>query len=137
MIRNLFMLSCFACTCMFFVSFQEKPKFNLKESIGRGKDIYIANCLTCHLDQGEGIEDVYPPLAKSDYLMADKKRSVQQVLYGANGEMKVNGKTYNAPMSAFDLNDQQASDLLNYVRNSFGNRGSAVTPEEVKGSRKK
>jgi len=45
----------------------------LKESIERGKDIYITNCLTCHLDQGEGIEGVYPPLAKADYLMADKK----------------------------------------------------------------
>ncbi|HLZ16710.1 MAG TPA: cytochrome c [Cyclobacteriaceae bacterium] len=137
MIRKIFVLSCFGCTSMFFVSFQEKPKFSLKESIERGKDIYIANCLTCHLDQGEGIEDVYPPLAKSDYLMADKKRSVQQVLYGVNGEMKVKGKTYNAEMSAFDLSDQQTSDVLNYIRNSFDNKGSAVTPEEVKGLRKK
>jgi len=137
MIRNILMLSFFGCTCMALVSFQEKQKFNLKESVERGKDVYIANCLTCHLDQGEGIESVYPPLAKSDYLMADKKRSVQQVLYGAQGEMKVNGETYNAEMSAFDLNDQQASDVLNYIRNSFGNKGSAVTPEEVKGLRKK
>jgi len=118
-------------------SFQEKPKFNLKESIERGKDIYITNCLTCHLDQGEGIEGVYPPLAKADYLMADKKRSVQQVLYGARVEMKVNGQMYNTEMVGIDLSDQQASDVLNYIRNSFGNKGSAVTPEEVKVSRKK
>ncbi len=106
-------------------SFQEKPKFNLKESIERGKDIYITNCLTCH------------PLAKADYLMADKKRSVQQVLYGARVEMKVNGQMYNTEMVGIDLSDQQASDVLNYIRNSFGNKGSAVTPEEVKVSRKK
>jgi len=137
MIRKIILLSAFVCSGLFFISFQEKPKFNLKESIERGKDIYIANCLTCHLDQGEGIEDVYPPLAKSDYLMADKKRSIQQVLYGATGEMKVNGKNYNSEMSAFDLTDQQTSDVINYIRNSFGNKGGAVTPEEVKGSRKK
>ena len=124
-------------TALSLSSFQEKPKFNLKESVERGKDIYITNCLTCHLDQGEGIEDVYPPLAKSDYLMADKKGSVQQILYGASGEMKVNGKVYSAEMAGIDLNDQQASDVLNYIRNSFGNKGSAVTPEEVKVSRKK
>lgn len=118
-------------------SFQQKPKFNLAESITRGKDIYTAQCLTCHLEQGEGIEDVYPPLAKSDYLMADKKRSIQQVLFGAKGEMKVKGRTYNTEMSAFDLNDQQASDVLNYIRNSFGNKGGAITPEEVKASRTK
>lgn len=137
MIRKSFLLSSFVYTCSLLISFQEKPKFNLKESIERGKDIYITNCLTCHIDQGEGIEDVYPPLAKADYLMADKKRSIQQVLYGATGEMKVNGKIYNTEMSGFALNDQQTSDVLNYIRNSFGNKGSAVTPEEVKGSRKK
>jgi nitrite reductase (NO-forming) len=137
MIRKIILFSAFLCPAFIFISFQEKPKFNLKESIERGKDIYIANCLTCHLDQGEGIEDVYPPLAKADYLMADKKRSIQQVLYGANVEMKINGKTYSGEMSGFDLTDEQASDVVNYIRNSFGNKGSAVTPDEVKASRKK
>jgi nitrite reductase (NO-forming) len=137
MIRKIVLLSVLVSTGIIFVAFQEKPKFNLKESIERGKDIYITNCLTCHLDQGEGIEDVYPPLAKADYLMADKKRSIQQVLYGAKGEMKINGKVYNTEMVGIDLTDQQASDVLNYIRNSFGNKGSAVTPDEVKASRKK
>jgi len=137
MIKNITLFSAVICSGIIFLSFQEKPKFNLKESVERGKDIYITYCLTCHLDQGEGIEDVYPPLAKADYLMADKKRSIQQVLYGANGEMKVNGKVYNTEMVGIDLANQQASDVLNYIRNSFGNKGSAVTPEEVKVSRKK
>ncbi len=135
MLKKIF-LSMAIASAFSFLSFQQKPAFNLKESIFRGKDIYIAQCLTCHLDQGEGIEDVYPPLAKADYLMANKKRSIQQVLYGAKGEMKVNGKTYNTEMSGFDLNDQQASDVINYIRNSFGNKGAAVTPEEVKAARK-
>jgi nitrite reductase (NO-forming) len=117
-------------------SFQDKPKFDLKASITRGKEIYTAQCITCHQEQGEGIEDVYPPLAKSDYLMADKTRSIQQVLHGASGEITVNGKTYNGDMPAFDLTDQEVSDLLNYVRNSWGNKGAAVTPNEVASARK-
>ncbi len=137
MISKIILFSAFVCTGVIFLSFQEKPKFNLKESIERGKDLYLINCLTCHLDQGEGIEGVYPPLAKSDYLMKDKKRSILQVLYGATGEMKVNGQTYSTEMTGIDLNDQQASDVINYILNSFGNKGPAVTPEEVKESRKK
>ena len=93
-------------------------------------------CITCHLEQGEGIEGVYPPLAKSDYLMADKNRSIQQVLKGITGEIKVKGKTYNMEMIGLDLTDDQVSDVLNYVRNSFGNKGEAVTPENVKAIRK-
>jgi nitrite reductase (NO-forming) len=88
------------------------------------------------MDKGQGIESVYPPLAKSDYLMADKKRSIQQVLYGVSGEIKVNGKVYNMEMTGFDLNDQDVSDVLNYVRNAWGNKGAAVMPAEVKAARK-
>lgn len=118
-------------------SFQQKPTFDLKASITRGKEIYVAQCLSCHMDEGQGVEEVYPPLAKSDYLMADKKRAIQQILYGASGEMKVNGKIYNLEMTGFELSDQDASDVVNYIRNSWGNKGGAVTPAEVKASRRK
>lgn len=118
------------------ISFQQKPKFDLKASMARGKEVYTAQCITCHMEQGEGIEGVYPPLAKADYLMADKKRSIQQVLYGVTGEIKVNGKTYNTDMPGFDLTDEQVSDVLNFIRNSWGNKGEPVRPEEVKAARK-
>jgi nitrite reductase (NO-forming) len=120
--------------CLF--SFQQKPTFDLKASIARGQEIYVAQCFSCHQEKGEGIEDVYPPLAKSDYLMADKKRSIQQVMHGVSGEIKVNGKIYNGEMSGFDMTDQEVSDVLNYIRNSWGNKGAAVTPEEVSAARK-
>lgn len=116
------------------LSFQKKP-FDLKASIARGKEIYTAQCITCHMEQGEGIPGAFPPLAKSDYLMADKKRAIRQILYGANGEMKVNGVVYNGEMSAFDLTDEQTSDVLNYIRNSWGNKGDATKPEDVKAAR--
>jgi mono/diheme cytochrome c family protein len=132
--KLIFVTSAVAVSALFF-SFQQKPKFDLKASIARGKEIYTAQCVTCHQEAGEGIPDVFPPLAKSDYLMADKKRSIQQVLHGLSGEIKVNGKTYNGEMAAFDLSDQEASDVLNYIRNSWGNKGPAITPEEVKATR--
>ena len=50
--------------------------------------------------------------------------------------MKVNGKLYNTEMTGFELNDDQASDAMNYIRNSFGNKGNAVKPEDVKAERK-
>jgi nitrite reductase (NO-forming) len=117
------------------VAFQ-KPSFDLKASIVRGKDVYTTYCMSCHMEQGEGLESVYPPLAKSDYLMADKKRSITQIIHGATGEMKVKGVVYNSEMPAVDITDQEVSDVLNYVRNSFGNKGDAVTPEQVKALRK-
>ena len=126
----------FSFACFFFFSFQKPAPFDLKASIKRGQEVYISNCTSCHMEKGEGLEDIYPPLAKSDYLMADKQRSIVQVLKGVSGEMKVNGKTYNGEMTGFDLTDQEVSDVLNYIRNSFGNKGAALTPAEVKAYRK-
>lgn len=117
-----------------FFAFQQK--FDLEASVARGKEVYSTYCMSCHQEQGEGIEDIYPPVAKSDYLMADKKRSIAQILYGVTGEMKVNGIIYNSDMIGFDLSDQEASDVLNYIRNSFNGKSTAVTPEEVKAVRK-
>jgi len=116
---------------------KHETDFDLKASIKRGKEVYIAHCLSCHMEDGKGTEGLYPPVAKADYLMANKKRSIQQVLYGATGEMKVNGKIYNVPMKGTDLTDEEASDVLNYIRNSWGNKGGAVTPGDVKAARNK
>ncbi|MCE2998189.1 MAG: c-type cytochrome [Cyclobacteriaceae bacterium] len=131
--KIVFILAAIAIT---FVSFQKKPAFDLKASMTRGQEVYTTNCVSCHMEKGEGMEGVFPPLAKSNYLMADKKRSIVQIIKGVSGPIKVNGVEYNGEMAAIDLSDQEISDVLNYVRNSFGNKGAAVTPEEVKAARK-
>jgi len=135
--KKVIVLSLLTTSVISFFSFQQKPKFDLAASVTRGKEVYAANCVACHQENGEGMEDVFPPLAKADYLMADKTRSILQVLHGASGEMKVNGKIYNGDMAGFDLSDQEISDVLNYVRNSFGNKGDAIRPEEVKAAKAK
>jgi len=129
--RNRFLVLTFSLFVISFYAFSQKQKFDLKASIDRGKEVYIAQCMSCHLENGEGIADVYPPLAKADYLMEDKKRSIDNVIHGLSGEIVVNGKTYTLEMTAFDLSDEQVSDVLNYIRNSWGNKGKAVTPREV------
>ena len=120
------MITCFA--------FQQK--FDLKSSIARGQEIYSVQCITCHMEKGEGIEGAFPPLAKSDYLMADKIRSIKQIRSGVSGEIKVNGAIYNGDMPAVELTDEQVSDVLNFVRNSWGNKGEAIKPGDVKAAGK-
>lgn len=112
-------------------SFRMGQKYDLKASIERGKDVYTTYCLSCHMENGEGMEGVFPPVAKSDYLMADKKRSIHETLHGVSGEIKVNGKIYNGDMPGYDLTDDEVADVLNYIRNSWGNKGDAVLPSEV------
>jgi nitrite reductase (NO-forming) len=133
--KNLIFIIVLSLAAVSLISFQD-VKADLKASMAKGKETYTIYCMSCHMENGEGLEDVYPPLAKSDYMMADKKRMIQQILYGVNGAMKVNGKNYNAEMTGFDFSDDEIADLSNYIRNSFGNKGPAVTPDEVKVTRK-
>lgn len=116
---------------------QANQNSDLDASVARGKPIYNTQCVTCHREKGEGIKDVYPPLAGSDYLMAKKARSIGIVVNGASGEITVNGVKYDNEMLSVNLPDEQVSDVLNYVRNSWGNKGEAVKPEEVAPQKKK
>ncbi len=104
----------------------------LNESIQRGKDIYTDFCITCHLETGEGVENTFPPLAKSDYLMNNRESSIIGVKYGQRGELIVNGVTYNNTMMPLGLENEEIVDVMNYVLNSWGNTGAKmVTIEEV------
>lgn len=96
------------------------------ERIELGKAIYAANCAACHQPDGKGIPAAFPPLARSDYLMADVDRSIDVVLKGLTGKIIVNGKPYDSVMPAVALNDDQIANVLTYVRNSFGNSGDMV-----------
>ncbi|MBX2896550.1 MAG: cytochrome c [Cyclobacteriaceae bacterium] len=112
----------------FFFSFDQT--FDLKASMERGKSIYEAQCITCHMAEGEGLAGVFPPLAKADYL-ADKNRLVKVVLQGVRGEMKVNGTDYNGEMTGFSLSDQETADVLNYICNTWGNNAAAIKPADI------
>jgi nitrite reductase (NO-forming) len=101
--------------------------------VERGKRTYMQTCFVCHQPEGQGIAGQIPPLAKSDFLMADKDRSIRYVVHGASGEIEVNGKKYNgimAPMAY--LPDEEIANVLTYVRNTWGNSGDAVTIDEVR-----
>jgi mono/diheme cytochrome c family protein len=104
----------------------------LKQSMERGNEIYTDFCVTCHLQKGEGVPYTFPPLAKSDYLMANRKNSIKAIKYGLQGEITVNGVTYNSAMAGLGLEDEEVADVMNYISNSWGNTSkSIVTVEEV------
>jgi nitrite reductase (NO-forming) len=102
------------------------------ERIARGETIFKTNCAACHQPTGMGVPNAFPPLAKSDFLNADKIRAIKTVTGGLQGKVKVNGAEYDGVMPAWSLTDEEIANVLTYVYNSWGNSGKEVTPEEVK-----
>ncbi|HEX8750163.1 MAG TPA: copper-containing nitrite reductase [Nitrospira sp.] len=103
-----------------------------------GETLYKTYCVGCHQAEGQGMPGMFPPLAKSDYLMADTTRAIETVLNGRNGLLEVNGQQYNATMPAMGhLKDEDIADILTYVRSSWGNAGGPVSAAEVAAVRAK
>ena len=97
-----------------------------------GAVLFNGTCSVCHQANGEGLPDVFPPLAKSDYLVADTTRAIGVVLNGLSGKVTVNGKNYDSVMPPMSqLTDDEVANILTFVNTSWGNDGRAVSAEEV------
>ena len=112
---------------------QEKPAAPSPEVMKRGEAIYAKTCIACHQATGLGIPPVFPPLAESEWVAMSPSVPVRNILHGMTGPITVKGVTYNSMMPAVaGLSDGDIADVVTYVRNSFGNSGSAITEADVK-----
>ena len=105
--------------------------------VEKGKQVYMGLCFACHQPDGKGMPGIFPPLAGSDYLLADRERSIRVVLKGLTGPVVVNGAKFDSAMPPQEaaLTDAQIADVLTYVYNAWGNQGEAFTTDQVKAIR--
>ena len=109
------------------------PPSNLSASGKRGERVYLA-CVACHQPDGKGLSDAFPPLAGSHRLLGPSGIAIRIVLKGLQGPLVAGGREYNGIMPGHEalLNDQEIADVLTYARTTWGNEGSAITPETVR-----
>jgi len=114
----------------------DSPKVADEETLKRGAAVYARTCVACHQPTGKGLPPVFPPLAEAPIVNGDATLPIKFILHGLMGPVTVAGTTYNSMMPAVaGVNDQEISDVLTYVRASFGNNSSPVTVEQVKAVR--
>ena len=82
----------------FYEAMDQRTRTRFKQYMSLGRGLYNQHCANCHGMDGEGLEQLIPPLAKSDYLMEQIDRAVCQIPNGVTGEIKVNGVVYNQEM---------------------------------------
>ncbi len=100
-----------------------------------GKRIYDALCLACHQPDAKGLPGIYPPLAGSEWVAGDPAALIRIVTNGLGGPLTVKGQAFGQqlplPMPPMGLDDQQAADVLSYLRASFGNQAAGVEAGQV------
>jgi cytochrome c oxidase subunit 2 len=102
-------------------------EWSMDDLMAKGKEIYGA-CAACHGAQGEGVPNVFPPIAGSAVATGPVAQHLEVVMNGRDG----------TAMQAFkgQLSDTEIAAVVTYQRNSFGNSaGDAVQPADVKALR--
>ncbi len=112
---------------------QERINFDLP-----GAGLYVQNCASCHLPSGQGIPDFVPPLIDNEWI-SDHSKLIETTLFGLTGPIKVNHLDYDAVMPGFavSLNDQEITEILNYILITLNNHQEMITEDQVSNIRKR
>jgi mono/diheme cytochrome c family protein len=117
---------------------------DLQKQFPKGAVIFQSVCATCHGKDGNGVASLAPPLNGSEWVTGDKNKLSAIVLYGLTGPVKVRDKIYTAPEINGDMpgigqnnefSDEYIAQLLNYIRNSWSNKGTKVTEADIRNIR--
>ncbi len=112
---------------------QAQGSLTLEDQVQAGQQLFAGTCSVCHQANGAGLAGVFPPLAKSDYLVGEPRRAITTVLNGLSGKLSVNGQEYQSVMPPMNqLNDDEVANILTYVYNSWGNPGGRILAETVR-----
>lgn len=102
-------------------------------STADGKQIYATTCVACHQVTGEGLPEVYPPLAGSEWVTGDEGTLLRIILHGMTGPIEVQGESFQGVMPPWGaiLKDADVAAVATYIRGSWGNKAAPVTTASV------
>ena len=86
------------------------------QALERGRALFLDNCAECHQSNGRGLKGIYPSLASSEVVRGSGTDVALQLIIG-RGEM---------PSFAGAMSPQDMADVVNYVRNAWGNTDDAI-----------
>lgn len=99
----------------------------------QGGKLYERHCQDCHGASGEGVSNIYPPLAGNrNVTMASPLNTIRIVLNGGYPPVTAgNPRPYGMPPFQQIFHDGEIAQIVSYIRNAWGNRASLVTPIDV------
>lgn len=94
-----------------------------------GETTFQTNCVACHQATGQGVPGAFPPLAGHvpELLAPEGGRTylIQTLLYGLQGEIAVDGQTFNGAMPPWpQLSDEQIAAVLTHVSTAWENEAA-------------
>lgn len=108
------------------------------QPVGKGQEIYVANCAACHGQNGRGLAPFVPALAQNPAVELHNSLNVVHVIM--EGAPRTPEERYSpaATMPAFGkvLKDDEIAAVATYIRTHWKNKAPGVSTEEVEAQRK-
>ena len=102
-----------------------------------GATRYVEHCAACHRLDGRGAPRVFPALADNSIVFADDPSSLIQVTLAGGAMPRTPHDKMAFVMPGFDqLRNREVAEILNFIRNGWGNHGSAISESDVARMRK-
>jgi mono/diheme cytochrome c family protein len=114
------------------MQYETSPKFG-NELLDQGKKVYADHCAKCHAENGLGMPPAYPPLATNPSIqMPSAVNPIRMVLNGGYPPSTGgNPMPHGMPPFAQSLSNQEVAAVVTYIRRSWGNNGTPVSPQQV------
>jgi alcohol dehydrogenase (quinone), cytochrome c subunit len=99
----------------------------------RGALLYLDNCAACHRPDGRGYEGVFPSLAGNPVVESDNPLSLVSIILSGSKTSRTSTTPAQFAMPAFAwrLTDQDAADIISFIRSSWGNDAKPIEAPKV------
>ncbi len=106
---------------------------NAEAVLQKGAALYRQQCAECHKDNGQGQGKDYPPLAGNRSLAVTSPVNAIRIVLNGGYPPSTGGnpRPYGMPPFGHDLNDDEVAAVVSYLRTSWGNQGTMVSPVAV------
>jgi len=103
-----------------------------EKTYNEGAQLYKKHCESCHMEDGTGLEALYPPLAQSDMLEILGVKAACVIKNGLQGKIVVNGIEFETGMAPIKgLSAVEITNIVNYIHNAWGNKRPFIQLNEV------
>lgn len=104
-----------------------------EEILRLGAKLYEQHCVECHKADGKGAPTEYPPLAGTRSLTVHSPTNPVRIVLngGYPPSTEGNPRPVGMPPFASILNDAEVAAVVSYIRTSWGNQGTFVSPVDV------
>lgn len=76
----------------------------------------MQHCQSCHMEQGQGLGKLMPPIANADFVKNNGAQLSCIIRNGLSEEIDVNGQPYNGKMPGYpQLTETEISNLVYYI----------------------